>query len=601
MSDNDWDVIIDEDLYEDPSARQRGGSPRSDRSERSNGQNQHSVRPQNRSGSWDEHNRPLSAASGREHDRNSIPKSPSAQGQNAPRPGVDNSSQSSRPTQNSAASVSQPRADSARREYPPLKYGQLRSNFSEGQKAQRPDARRPEDYRHQQNAHRQDAGDLEITRRIPIQKRSQNPDERNRVGGAGAQAYNRSGGQNANEVRPQRSPQPQAGEAARRPDVRSAPQPRPRPEDASARRDGNPSGASGERGNEPVRRRPYTGCLTGIVYFMFVVGVSALLAGLIWVSANEVLALNKPEKTVTVTIGENDEMSDITNTLYEAGVVNYRWLFNLYAGVSNAQAKIKPGTYEIRTNYDYMAIVNSLKPTAGPKESVEVVVPEGFTLRQIFERLVEKKVCTMEELEATARDYDFDYKFLKDLPKTDKRLEGYLFPDTYEFYVNDKPENVLGKMLKNFDNKFTEEMVERAAEMGYTVHEIVTIASMIEREAATHDEGWTIASVIYNRLNSSSFPFLQIDATVQYCLPEHKERLTNDDLKIDNPYNTYAYEGLPPGPIASPGESSLGAALYPDDTNYYYYAVNKDGVHQFSRNKDEHDAIVAAAREARDE
>ncbi len=331
---------------------------------------------------------------------------------------------------------------------------------------------------------------------------------------------------------------------------------------------------------------------------MFVVGVSALLAGLLWIAANEVLALNKPDKTVEITVEETDTVASVADKLKDIGVINYKWLFNFYGSVSHAQEKIKPGTYEINTNYDYMAIVNALRPSAGRRETVSVVIPEGFTLQQIVNRLVENKVCTMEDLKDVIKNYDFANPFVKDLPKTDNRLEGYLFPDTYEFYVGDKAANVIGKMLSQFTSKITPDMEERAAELGFSMHEVVTIASLIEKEAANADEAPYIASVIHNRLKSDKFPRLQIDATVIYALPEHKERLTEADLQIDSPYNTYLYDGLPPGPIASPGRTSLAAALYPESTSYYYYAINKDGVHQFSKTKQEHDRVVAAARAA---
>jgi UPF0755 protein len=179
-----------------------------------------------------------------------------------------------------------------------------------------------------------------------------------------------------------------------------------------------------------------------------------------------------------------------------------------------------------------------------------------------------------------AANYDFDYSFLSRSTLGDRhRLEGFLFPDTYKFYVNDEPQRVIDKFLSNFKSRFSDEYMERAGELGYSVRQVLTIASMIEREAADDDERDMIASVIYNRLRDpDSFPYLQIDATIYYAIEETGEEFS---LDIDSPYNTYTSTGLPPGPICSPGNASIRAALYPQDTDYYYYALSVSGYHEF--------------------
>ena len=192
-----------------------------------------------------------------------------------------------------------------------------------------------------------------------------------------------------------------------------------------------------------------------------------------------------------------------------------------------------------------------------------------------------------------AAEFDFDYEFLEGLEPGDaNRLEGYLFPDTYEFYENSSPERAIKKFLDNFKSKVTEEMFLTAAQMGRDFNEVLTVASLIEKEAASDAERSTISSVIYNRLASPDFPYLNIDATVLYALGEHKEKLTYEDLQIDSPYNTYLYQGLPPGPICSPGLTSIRAALGPEETNYYYYALQTDGLHAFFSSKYEFDQFI---------
>jgi UPF0755 protein len=261
---------------------------------------------------------------------------------------------------------------------------------------------------------------------------------------------------------------------------------------------------------------------------------------------------------------------------------------------SNAEEKIDPGSYEVRGMMDYRALVSAMRHTSSYRTVVTVTIPEGFTVEQTIRRLVEKGVNTYEKLADVCTNYDFEYSFLEGLPFTANRLEGYLFPDTYDFYVNENPVSAINKLLANFNRKMTAELRKQIEESDYTMQEILTIASLIEKEAANDDERGEIASVIYNRLNSKNLKKLQIDATIQYFLPERKEQLTIADTQIDNPYNTYIYEGLPPGPICNPGMKSIRAAINPDETNYYFYALTEEGVHEFSRTAEEHQAIIDA-------
>jgi len=200
-------------------------------------------------------------------------------------------------------------------------------------------------------------------------------------------------------------------------------------------------------------------------------------------------------------------------------------------------------------------------------------------------------VASREDLMAAIESYEFSHEFIAGIGDSRVRLEGYLFPDTYEFYKNDSAPNVIAKFLTNFDAKYTEKLRTRADELGLTMNEVVIIASLVEREAKRADERAIVASVIYNRLAApDSFPRLQIDATVQYLVGHAP---TPEDLEIDDPYNTYLHRGLPPGPIANPGIASLEAVLYPADTSYYYYVARSDGSHIFSETLEEHNAAIA--------
>lgn len=369
-----------------------------------------------------------------------------------------------------------------------------------------------------------------------------------------------------------------------------------------------------EEAEEPPRQRLSAGVKV-FLYVCCVLAASVLLAVGAWKCADDVLALTKLDRTVTFTVSEGESIASVARRLKEEGLVEYEWLFKFYCWFSHAERKIEPGTYELNNLYDYHALVNGMIATSTDRATVTVTVPEGYECKDIFELLAENGVCTVDELEQTAANYQFDYEFLHGLEYGSKtRLEGYLFPDTYEFYVNDKPENVIDKFLRNFDNKLTDQMYEDVAALndrlraqmqesgfteaeienaGLTMHDVIIVASLVEKETAKTSESATIASVIYNRLCSKLYPCLQIDATIQYALGERKEVLSDADKYVISPYNTYTNAGLPAGPIANPGINSIRAALYPADTDYYFYALGTDGVHHFSTTYYEHQDFLA--------
>ena len=358
------------------------------------------------------------------------------------------------------------------------------------------------------------------------------------------------------------------------------------------------------------RREKRSGCVGGILYGIFIICVSLIAAAFLWMSAVDVLALGKDDQTVILTVPDDifhDETQDVTDDdgnvigeevvqiadldevadlMYDSGLINYKWLFKFFCKFCDAESKIGPGTYTLNTKYDYRALISGTTPGSGELVEISITIPEGYTVKQIFTLLDDEGVCTIDELWDTAANYDFDseYEFLSGIPaKGDQyRLEGYLFPDTYYFYVGDDSVRVIGKFLDNFNVKFGDVYLERAAELNYSIHDIITIASMIERESSSYEgERDMISSVIYNRINSSNFPYLQIDATILYGMARNGDEDLSLSTSYDSPYNTYQNMGLPPGPISNPGEASIRGALYPEDSNYYYYALHKDGYHEF--------------------
>lgn len=343
------------------------------------------------------------------------------------------------------------------------------------------------------------------------------------------------------------------------------------------------------------------------------IGVS--LGRILWVCCADVMAFGKPEVTAYITVTDSDDIETISQKLADASLIRYPGLFQKFAEITKKDDRIQTGVYELSSHLDYNAMINNMVYTSISREEVEITFPEGYNCAQTFRLLEANGVCSVEDLEAWAADGELDdYWFLESVERGDKYcLEGYLAPDTYRFYTNDEPRNVLEKFLDAFDTRFTDimrddlqTMQERYATMlangGYseeyiqehplTLHDVLTVASVIERETANDAESYDIASVFYNRVTDPDIGTMGSDATVYYALGDYfreKDSLTESDLNVDSPYNTRKVRGIPPGPICNPGAYSLYAALDPNDTEYHYFIYDaSNGQHLFSVTYDEH-------------
>ena len=358
--------------------------------------------------------------------------------------------------------------------------------------------------------------------------------------------------------------------------------------------------------------------LSMVIWLALVVVIGTSMGRLLWVCASDVLAFGRGDAEVNITITESDDLDSIANKLYNAELIRYPQLFKFYAELTNAMedGSIGVGKFKLYMSYDYHALVNGLSPHVAKKEEIDVMIPEGYTCAQIFALLEEKGICTVKELEEYACTSKFEsYEFLDGVERGTKYcLEGFLFPDTYKFYINDNPRNIYHKMLSRFEDQFNAELQEhiitlnqRLSEMmrrqGYnqeyidahqmTLRDVVIVASMIEKESADSSENYKISSVIYNRLTNPEYPYLNIDATLVYALGG-KSDLTAADKELDSPYNTYKYPGLPP---AIPGLSSILAALSPADTKFYFYALNPSiNEHHFSETYQQHQEFLESLR-----
>ena len=323
------------------------------------------------------------------------------------------------------------------------------------------------------------------------------------------------------------------------------------------------------------KKRHLTGFSKGLI-----VVVIALVVGILSFTFMNHL-MNPPEEevelsgqTVTITIPEGAGTEDIAKILKENKLIHSVFSFKLTSKLEGFDGTYKQGTYEVDTGLTKRQIMELLQ-SGKVAADLKVTIPEGYNVKQIAAKVAETEVCTAEEFIEECNNGTFDYDFLKDLPDREYKLEGYLFPDTYFLHESMTAHDIIDAMLARFDQMYTEEYQKAVADSGYSLDEIVTIASMIEKEIKVEEERPTAAGVIYNRLDENMS--LGIDATVLYAVGKTSGELTSADLDIDSPYNTRKNTGLPLGPIANPGEASFKAALYPEEHKYLYYVVEAVG------------------------
>jgi len=281
-----------------------------------------------------------------------------------------------------------------------------------------------------------------------------------------------------------------------------------------------------------------------------------------------------------ICIRQGMNVAEIGGFLLKEGIIDDAKSFVYLAKIRGVERELKAGRYILKLNIPELDAVKILNK--GGSISGNVTIPEGLTIKEVAAVL--KKYTDIDEEEFL--NLTNDKKFIEELGIDGTSLEGYLYPDTYNFYWKMKESAIIGTMVGRFKEIFTENSKRRAEQLGLKVGEIVTLASIIEKETAFDDEKPIISAVFHNRLKLGR-P-LQADPTIQYILPKHRERLLYKHLQIDSPYNTYKHKGLPPGPICSPEKASLIAALYPADRDYLYFVAKGDGSHIFSRHLKEH-------------
>jgi UPF0755 protein len=313
--------------------------------------------------------------------------------------------------------------------------------------------------------------------------------------------------------------------------------------------------------------------------------IAAAFLGYGYYSSNlEAAAPSGSEQEITISKGSS--VKTIAVQLKQKGIIKNANVFTIYCKLSEKASKIKAGKYMLSSSMPVEEIVNKLAAGKAETDSARFTIPEGFELRQIADRLEADGLIDKDAFYTELNRSDSKYSFIKDIPNRENKLEGYLFPDTYEVFKNATEQDIINKMLSKFDQVFTSEYRQRAKELNMTMDQVITLASIIEREAKLDKERKVISAVFHNRLKKNMK--LESCATVQYLLKEQKSVLTYKDLEVDSPYNTYMYAGLPEGPIASPGAESIEAALYPDNVDFLFFFATKDGSHIFSKTYQEH-------------
>ena len=293
---------------------------------------------------------------------------------------------------------------------------------------------------------------------------------------------------------------------------------------------------------------------------------------------------------VMVKIPAGSTVREIADILDDEGIIDHPMIFRFWEKLGRDNV-FQQGGHLVGRGQSYGNIIKKLTstPDVGAYETVTVVIPEGYEARMIAKKLSDMGLVDEERFMEELEKGDFDFDFISEIDRKENRLEGYLFHATYELLVGESEHDIINRMLTAFNQRIVP--LYKQSGTSYSLDEIVTMASIVEREAANDSERGKVASVFYNRLkNDMAFGSC---ATVQYIIKERKDVLSNSDIKIKSPYNTYINKGLPIGPIASPGESSVKAALYPEDTDYLYFAARADGSENvFTRTNEEHLQVV---------
>ncbi|MCI1964606.1 MAG: endolytic transglycosylase MltG [Oscillospiraceae bacterium] len=338
------------------------------------------------------------------------------------------------------------------------------------------------------------------------------------------------------------------------------------------------------------------------VWFIMVLFVSLLLARYLVSGVNDMLAVGRENINVTVDIPQKATPGQVAQALHQGGVIYDEDFFIFYAKMTNAPSQFGGGSYELTTGMDYEALLNSLQSNTNRVDTVKLTFREGMNALEVADLLEKNGVCTAKDAKTVfnSGSLNENYEMLQQITNSSERyygLEGYLFPDTYEFYKNEDPEQAISKLIRNCNRKLTKQIREKAESIDLTLDQVLTLASMIQAEAADKDDMYKVSSVFYNRLKSQKPELLHLDSDPTTFYPYRKQSLVPETIRetYRSRYDTYTVKGLPAGPICNPGMDAIEAALNPASTNYYYFCHDENGKAYYAKTASGHQSNLKKA------
>lgn len=350
--------------------------------------------------------------------------------------------------------------------------------------------------------------------------------------------------------------------------------------------------------------------MKAVVVVVLALGAAGFLAIFALNSASDLFGLNKEDKPIEIELLENQSMAQVAAMLKENGVITQQLTFQLFGEFKASAEDFVPGTYALNSNMSYDQIMLKFRSGTRQRQEVSILFIEGLTLREIAEKLEKEGVCTADELYEYLDEADFswDFEFLKQVPEDQnrfRRFEGYLFPDTYSFYKDEDVRQVVLKFFTNFNSKINDEIFAKVEKSGMTLDQVLTLASIVQHEAATAEDMKMVSSVFHNRLAApANFPKLQSDVTIFYVRDNIKPFMNPNEVKLGDKdpnmamydsYDTYVRKGLPVGPICNPGLDAINAVLEPEQSEYYYFIADKEGKCHYAKTLAEHQVNIQEA------
>lgn len=339
-----------------------------------------------------------------------------------------------------------------------------------------------------------------------------------------------------------------------------------------------------------------------LIWFSLVLMASLLTAKYAVTGVNDMLAVGRQPVKVTVEVPKNATPSQLARILYDGGAIRDVRFFELYGALTRAPKQYGGGSYQITTGMDYEALINTIRSSKNRVDTVKITFAEGMDALEIAAKLEKSGVCSAKDALKAFNTAALDSRFdllgaVKNAPSRYYKLEGYLFPDTYEFYKNEEPAQIVEKMVSNCNQKLTKQIRDQAKAKNMTVDQMLTLASMIQAEAADKDDMYRVASVFHNRLESKDPALLHLDSDPTTYYPYRRKSLVPENIRntYKSRYDTYTVKGLPAGPVCNPGMDAVNAALNPASTDYYYFCHDSKGKAYYAKTLAAHDANLKKA------